>query len=251
MQKALITGGTTGIGYELAKLMAQHNHDLILVARDNNQLANVKQEIVSSCKVKVKTYVIDLSQTGSAKKLYEECKNEGVEILVNNAGIGLKGNFFDDDLVRNTAMAHLNMLSLMELTHLFGNHFIKQKKGRILNIASIAAFLPGPKQPVYYASKAFVRSFSRALAYNLRGSGVTVTVLHPGATKTNFFKNADAPLFKGGASPRAVAELGYKAMMAGKVEVTHGLLNRLLTSILVRIVPYKIQPLIVDKASEV
>lgn len=251
MQKALITGGTTGIGYELALVMAGRGHDLILAARDKDQLLAVKSEIESKYGVLVKACNVDLSQSGSAQKLYEMCKNDGVEVLVNNAGVGLKGDFFSDDLTKNTAMAHLNMISLMELTHYFGNDFIKHKKGRILNTASIVAFFPGPKQPVYYASKAFVRSFSRALAYNLAGSGVTVTALHPGITKTNFFKSANAAFIKGGASAASVAELGYKAMMAGKIEVTHGLRNKILTNVFVRLVPYRLQTRIIDRASEV
>lgn len=251
MQKALITGGTTGIGYELALVMAGHGHDLILAARDKNQLIAVKNEIENKYNVQVKVCDIDLSQPGSAQKLYKLCKNDSVEILVNNAGVGLKGNFFADDLAKNNAMTQLNMISLMELTHYFGNDLIKQKKGRILNTASIVAFFPGPKQPVYYASKAFVRSFSRALAYNLSGTGVTVTALHPGVTKTNFFKSANAAFFKGGASAKSVAELGYKAMMAGDIEVTHGLRNKFLTNVFVRIIPYRLQTRIVDRSSEV
>ncbi len=251
IQKALITGGTTGIGYELAKIMAQHGHDLILVARNRDQLIAVKKEIESQYDISVLTYAIDLAKPESAKQLYDSFKNNKVEILVNNAGVGLKGNFFSDDLKRNSAMAHLNMNSLMELTYYFGNDFIAQKSGRILNTASIVSFFPGPKQPVYYASKAFVRSFSRALAYNLKGTGVTVTALHPGVTKTNFFKNADAAFFEGGASAKSVAELGYKAMMAGKIEVTHGFWNKFLTNVFVRITPNRLQPLIVDKSSEV
>lgn len=251
MQKTLITGGTIGIGYELALVMARYGHDLILVARNKDQLSAVKKEIESKYGVGVKICDVDLSQPGSAKVLYDKCRSDGVEILVNNAGIGLKGNFFGDDLAKNTAMAHLNMISLMELTHYFGNDFIKHKKGRILNTASIVAFFPGPKQPVYYASKAFVRSFSRALAYNLAGTGVTVTALHPGITKTNFFKSANASFIKSGASAQSVAELGYKAMMAGKIEVTHGLRNKLLTNVFVRIVPYALQTRIIGRVSEV
>lgn len=251
MQKALITGGTTGIGYELAKVMAAHSHDLVLAARDEARLAIVKQEIESNYNIVVKVCAIDLAQPGSAKELYDKCKNDGIEIVVNNAGVGLKGDFFGDDLDKNTAMAHLNMISLIELTHYFGNDFIRRKRGRILNVASIVAFFPGPKQPVYYASKAFVRSLSRALAYNLAGSGVTVTALHPGITKTNFFNSANASFIKGGASAESVAQLGYKAMMAGKTEVTHGFRNKLLTNVFARIIPYGVQPRIIDRSSEV
>lgn len=251
MEKALITGASSGIGYELAKIMAKNQHDLVLVSRDLKRLKEVQKEIIDAYGVNVRVEMADLSVAGSAKKLHDALKGEGIEILVNNAGVGLKGNFFDDDLQDNQAMAYLNMNSLMDMTYYFGKDLVANKKGRILNTASIVAFFPGPKQPIYYASKSFVRSFSRALAYNLRDSGVTVTALHPGVTRTNFFNIAHASSIKGGASPQSVAELGYKAMMSGKIEVTHGLWNKFLTNIFVRITPYRLQPQIVDKASDV
>lgn len=251
MQKALITGGSSGIGFEIAKVMAENGHDIVLAARDITQLNTAKEHILSQHKVEVKVVQSDLSQPGAAKKLYEAVKNDNIEILVNNAGVGLKGTFFGDDLGRTQQMMQLNMTSLMDLSYYFGNDFLKKNRGRILNVASIASFFPGPKQPVYFATKAFVRSFSRALAYNLRNSEVTVTALHPGVTKTNFFVAANAKDFKGGVSARSVALLGYRAMMAGKIEVTHGIWNKFLTNIFVRITPYKLQTKIVDKASEV
>ena len=201
--------------------------------------------------MEVSIYAVDLSKAGSAKKIYESTKNEGIGILVNCAGVGLKGNFFNDDQERTSQMAHLNMVSLMELTQLFGSDFILKKSGKILNIASITAFFPGPKQPVYYATKSFVRSLSRALSYNLRGTGVTLTTLHPGVTKTNFFASSNAKDFKGGASARSVAELGYRAMMKGRIEVTHGIWNKFLTNVFVRLVPYRFHAPVVDRASEV
>jgi short-subunit dehydrogenase len=251
MQKALITGGTSGIGYELAKIMASQGHDLVLVSRDMTKLVAVKQELEKEHSVDVAVYEADLSVAGAAIKLYPKLKDLNIGILVNNAGAGLKGDFFSDKLEDNQSIARLNMNSLMDMTYYFGNDMIKQKTGRILNIASIVAFFPGPKQPVYYATKAFVRSFSRALAYNLRGSGVTVTALHPGVTKTNFFASAKAGSFTQGASPHSVAQLGYKAMMAGKIEATHGFGNKLLTNVFARFTPYRLQSVIVDRVSEV
>ena len=181
----------------------------------------------------------------------KKIKGLDIGILVNNAGAGLKGNFFDDKLEDNQSIAYLNMNSLMDMTYYFGNDLIKKNEGKILNIASIVAFFPGPKQPVYYATKSFVRSFSRALAYNLRGTDVTVTALHPGVTKTNFFDSAKAGSINQGATAYSVALLGYNAMMAGKIEVTHGLSNKLLTNVFARFIPYRLQPAIVDKVSEV
>jgi len=251
MQKALITGASSGIGKELALIMAEAGHDLVLVARSKTELNKVKELIQKTADIKISIYTSDLSVPGSAKQLYEQTKKENIEILVNNAGVGLKGDFFNDDSARTTQMAHLNMISLMELAQLFGKDFVKMNNGKILNIGSITAFFPGPKQPVYYATKAFVRSLTRALAYNLRDSNVTVTALHPGVTKTHFFSASNAAQFTGGSSAKSVAQLGYKAMMDGKIEVTHGFSNKLLTNIFVRVIPYRYQTYIVDRASEV
>lgn len=250
MQKALITGASGGIGYELAVVMAKNGHDLVLVARNIKKLNTVKKEFEEKYKVSVKVYETDLSVVGSALAAHKALKNDEIEILVNNAGVGLKGNFFDDDLAATQQMAYLNMNSLMDLTYYFGNDFRAKGTGKILNIGSIVSFFPGPKQPVYYASKAFVRSFSRALAYNLQGSGVSVTALYPGVTKTNFFNAAKASSMTGGASAQSVAELGYKAMMEGRTEVTHGFKNKIITNVLSKIVPARLQPKIIDKVSE-
>lgn len=252
MQKALITGASSGIGKQLCFVMAEAGHDLVLVARSKDELNKVKKEIEAKHKdCKIAIYTADLSLAHSADTLYKAVKNENIEILINNAGVGLKGDFFHDDHERTTRLAQLNMVSLMELCQLFGKDFVSKGSGKILNVGSIVAFFPGPKQPVYYASKAFVRSLSRALSYNLRGTRVTVTSLHPGVTKTDFFNASNASGFKGGASARSVAELGYKAMMAGKIEVTHGLWNKFLTNVFIRIVPSRLQAAIVDRASEV
>lgn len=251
MQKALITGASSGIGKELAYVMASKGHDLVLVARNLKELNAISTDIQATTSSHVDVIALDLSVAGSAKKLYDQTKKEKIQILVNNAGVGLRGDFFNDDAARTTAMAQLNMISLMELSQLYGKDFVKRGTGRILNVASITAFFPGPKQPVYYATKAFVRSLSRALAFNLRGTGVTVTALHPGVTKTQFFASSNAAGFTAGASASSVARLGYKAMMAGKIEVTHGLRNKLLTSVFARIIPYRFQAAIVDSASEV
>ena len=249
--KALITGGTSGIGLALAEVMAEHGHDLVLAARSAGTLNEVAQKLSDRYKVKVSTYEIDLSTPGSAKQLHKQTKNEGIDILVNNAGVGYVANFFEGDIERNKSMSHLNMVTVMELCHYFGKDFKEKDSGKILNIASTASFLPGPAQPVYYASKAFVRSLSRTLAHNLRNTKVSVTVLHPGVTKTHFFDEADAPKQSKGANPRDVATVGYDAMMRGQVEITHGFWNKILTNVFVRLVPYRLQAPIVDKLSEV
>jgi len=251
MNKTLITGASSGIGLEFAQLMANKGHDLVLVARDQKQLKQVQSDLRKTSDVEVTIIAKDLSQPNAAKELHESLKHHAIDIVINNAGIGLKGDFFHTDLQTNQTLAYLNMNTLMDMTHYFGNDMIRRKEGRILNIASIASFFPGPHQPVYYATKAFVRSFTRALAYNLRDSGVTATVLHPGPTKTNFFKNAKAGFFTSGASAKSVAALGYKAMMAGKIEVTHGFSNKLLATVFVRFVPYRLQTALVARGSKV
>lgn len=230
--------------------MAKKGHDLILVSRDLKQLKVVQKELEKTGVV-VEVIAKDLSKPGAAKSLHEATKDHRIDILINNAGVGLLGDFFTDDLAANQTMAYLNMNALMDMTHYFGNDMIKRGQGKILNTASIVSFFPVPHQPVYYATKALVRSLTRALAYNLRGSGVTVTALHPGTTKTNFFKNAKASFFTTGASPADVAATGYKAMMAGKIEVTHGFSNKLLTNVFARLLPYRWQTAIVARASKV
>lgn len=251
MQKILITGGSGGIGYALARVAAAHGHDIVLAARTVEQLKRAQAELRKDYEVHVGIVQTDLSQPGSAKKLYDTLKKDNVEILVNNAGVGLVGDFFKEDVADHARMIQLNIQSLMELTHYFGNDFIKKKKGRILNVASVAAFVPGPKQPVYYASKAFVRSFSRALTYTMAPHGVSVTVLNPGATKTNFFVQAKAGSMDRGVSADAVAEAAYAAMMSGKAEITYGFTNRILTNVLVKVVPYRWHALLVDKGAKV
>ena len=248
---ALITGASSGIGRELALVIAEHGHDLVLVARNRAALYTLARDIESQYHVSVTSHTADLAQPGATEKLYAATKDMGISILVNNAGVGLVGDFFHDDPQQTLAMAQLNMISLMQLCQLYGRDFIDHKRGKILNVSSVVSFIPGPNQPVYYASKAFVRSLTRSLAYNVRGSGVTVTALHPGVTRTNFFTAAHASSFSGGASPRSVAELGYRAMMHGDIEATHGFANKLLVNILVRLVPYRLHAPIIDRATDV
>ncbi len=251
MQKALITGASSGIGLELANLMASKGHDLVLNSRSKKELDEIAKTLEEQYGVAVDIYPADLSKPRSAQKLHTDLKDKNIRILVNNAGFGYVGDFLEGSLETYQNMMHLNMQSLTELCYLFGKDFKKQGGGKILNTASVASFFPGPKQPVYYATKAYVRSLSRALAHSMKPYGVTVTALHPGATKTSFFKEANAPQHSQGADPKDVAQLGYDAMMSGKVEVTHGFSNKLLTNLFVRFLPYRIQATLVDKASDI
>ena len=155
--------------------------------------------------------------------------------------MGYVEDFLSSDLSRNLDMMQLNMNSLVELSHMFGGYFAANDGGRILNVASVASFVPGPNQPVYYASKAFVRSFSRALSEKLKDRDISVTVLNPGATKTDFFKSAEAGFYTQGVSAESVAKDGYKAMMEGRPEITSGMSNKILASVVSRLIPYNLQ----------
>ncbi len=235
MQYALITGASSGIGLELAKVMAAKGHNLILVARRLNLLQELKATLEKKYGVSVQIRVADLSAFGEVQALHEFCKqNEWqVEYLINNAGYGDYGKFDADKIQIYQNMLQLNVVALTELTALFVNDMKQRRSGRIMNVGSIAAFQPGPNLAVYAASKAYVMHFTEALNYELRGTGVTATVLNPGVTETGFVSRANmenaANLKNGGLMDAAtVAKLGYKSMMAGKLNVIPGWKNRLL-----------------------
>jgi short-subunit dehydrogenase len=253
---ALITGASGGIGYELAKLLARDCGVLVLVARSRDRLLEVKRELEGGFPVSVKIIVKDLSLPDAAEEIYRELESENirVEILVNNAGIGWWGAFVSADWKRQADTIMINMLALTHLTRLFAPGMVSQGAGKILNVASTAAFQPGPLMAVYYASKAYVLSFSEALAFELRGTGVSVTALCPGATTTGFQRAAameHIALFKmrQPASAADVARYGYDAMMKGKIVAIHGLLNRIV-AFSVRFLPRKLLPSIMRRLHE-
>ncbi len=228
----LITGATRGIGYELSKVFAEKGFNLVLVARDKDRLLDCKKEF-EKIGVKVKLIVKDLSVMDSAKEIYDELKKEKVSVnfLVNNAGFGDYGFFYENNIDTELSMIDVNITALTYLTQLFLRDMIKNKSGKILNVASVAAYLPGPKMAVYYATKAYVLSFSEALSNELKGTGVTVTALCPGPTKTEFAKRANfsnVTLFnKFAMDARSVAVIGYEGMMKGKSVVIAGFANNL------------------------
>ncbi len=235
METALITGASSGIGLELAKIFAAHNYNLILVARREERLREIAQELTSQ-DVQVHIIPSDLSEVDASQKLFDETQKRGlpVDILVNNAGFGLEGSFLETDWEKEDEMICLNILTLTGLTKYFMHHMVEQGKGKILNVASTAAFLPGPFMSVYYASKAYVLSFSKALAYELKDTNVTVSVLCPGPTKTEFQDRAgvqNSALFSGKRMPvstaREVAQAGFNGLMKGKTVIIPGLLNRI------------------------
>ncbi len=235
MNYTLITGASSGIGMELARVFAKNNHHLILVARSEDKLLALKKEIENDSEVVAEVIPIDLSIPDSAEKLFEQIKHKNLQVdtLVNNAGFGDHGLFSKSDPKRNDEMIVLNVLTLTKLTRLFMTDMIRLKNGRILNVASTAAFQPGPLMSVYYATKAYVLSFTEALHEELRDTGVTVTALCPGPTQSGFQATAnmaDVPLFEAMAVPTSldVAEYAYDALMNNKVVAIHGVLNGIL-----------------------
>src|ERR1700751_2189548 len=231
MPTVLITGASGGIGYELAKLFARDRHNLILVDRSADKLAQVAHELQAHS-ITVKTVALDLAQPPAAKFLFDQLQRENiaVDILINNAGFGAYGEFADMPEEEILGQISLNITALTELTRLFLPPMVSRHSGRIMNVASTAGFQPGPLMAVYYATKAYVISFSEAVASELQHSGVTVTCFCPGATHTGFARRAgteNSRLFKqlGGMSAEKVALDGYRAVMAGRRLAISGLHN--------------------------
>ena len=229
-QWVLITGASQGIGYEFTKLFAGDGYDLVLVARDAKRLEEVAKEMTQRHGVKARVLVKDLARPESAREIFDELQREkmDVSILVNNAGYGFADPFAEIDWQRHLDLMQVNMGTLVHLTHLFVKPMLARGEGRILNVASVASFMPGPYHAMYFASKAFVHSFAVALAQELAGSGVTVTTVYPGPTKSQFHKRAGMSVqddsFIMGADE--VARLGYRALLRGKPMVVTGRGNK-------------------------
>jgi uncharacterized protein len=232
---ALITGASQGIGYEFTKLFAVNGYNVILIARDEKRLQEVANEMASKYQVTAKMMPKDLAQSTAPREIFDALQKEEieVEVLINNAGFGFQGPFLEVELSKHLAMVQVNINALIELTHLFAKPMLQRKSGRILNVASTAAFQPGPFMAMYYASKAFVYSFSNALAREFRGTGVTVTTLSPGITRSQFHSRAHLKRDVGMVMMEAdeVARIGYEALMRGKPNVTAGFINKLSSSI--------------------
>ena len=232
---ALITGASGGIGYELAKLFARDKYNLVLVARNKEKLQQRAEELRKLGSPFVTVHWFDLAELDTPDKLFQrtERANIQVDILINNAGYGVRGPFAKTNLDDELEMMQLNMIALAHLTKLYLPQMIRRGHGRIMQVASTAAFQPGPFMAVYYASKAFVLSFSEALHEELIGTGVTCTALCPGATETDFAKRAktaNTKLFlRGTMDAKSVAEEGYKGLMSGKPLVITGTRNKLIT----------------------
>ena len=233
---ALITGASSGIGKEFAYIFARENHSLILVARSGDKLLEIKNDLESKYpEIKVTTISKDLAEQNSAQELYSEVKKLGlkIDILVNNAGFGDYGKFLETDIEKEKQMIDLNIKSLTEM--------LSKKSGKVLNVASTAAFLPGPLMAVYFATKAYALSFSEAVAEELSETGVTVTALCPGPTESHFQKTSNmnqSKIVKNRKLPTAkeVAEYGYKSLIKEKVVAVHGFSNKV-SVFLPRILP--------------
>jgi uncharacterized protein len=231
---ALVTGASSGIGLEICRALAEQGCDLILVARSEAKLTEFARELGGQHPINAKALAADLTQPGAAQQIYDRLTSQGTRIdaLVNNAGFGAHGAFAALPLQRQLDMIAVNITSLTALTRLFLPDMLTRRAGKILNVASTAAFQPGPNMAVYYASKSYVLSFSEALAEELTGSGVSVTCLCPGPTKTAFASGAEMEgslLFRLLPSDaRSVAHLGVDAMLAGKRLVVPGVLNKIM-----------------------
>ena len=226
---ALITGASAGIGRELAELFAADHVNLALLARDEARLNELAAALRSRHRIDTLVLAQDLARAGAAADVFRAVGARPIWALVNNAGFGAYGAFAGSDLRRQTDLLQVNMTALVELTHLFVQPMLARREGRVLNVASTAAFQPGPKVSVYYASKAFVYSFSYALADELEGTGVKVTTLCPGTTRTEFFERAGFSMKRPWPmmDARAVAEAGYHGLMKGSRVVIPGLANKI------------------------
>jgi short-subunit dehydrogenase len=229
MPTALITGSSGGIGLELARIFAREGHRLVLVARNQKRLEEIAQELRPA---EAQVLAIDLSLPGAPEEIHGKVPR--VDVLVNNAGFGVFGKFADKGLTEELNMMQLNMTALVALTRLYLPSMIAAGNGKIMNVASTAAFQPGPLMAIYFATKAFVLSFSEAIANELEGTGVTVSALCPGPTASDFQDRAkmqNSGLVKGRKlmDARTVAETGYRGLMAGKTIVIPGLGNKLMT----------------------
>ena len=253
---ALITGASSGIGLELARIFAREGHDLLITARRKERLNGLKKELEQEFGIEVNTFPVDLADIDSPQKLYDFTQKQSLSVhfLVNNAGVGDYGLFHKSDWNRQAAIIDLNIRALTHLTHLFLPSMVEKESAHILNIASTAAFQPGPFMSVYYASKNYVLAFGEAIANELQDTGVTVTTLCPGPTESEFQKLANMEKSKlfdrlPVATSKQVADYGYKTMLQGKRVAIYGALNRIAPKI-VSLFPRKFVTAVVRKIQE-
>ena len=219
---ALVTGASSGIGAEIARIHARKGGHLVLVARSESPLYQLKTELESAHGIKATVIVADLSERDAAAKVFAATEEAGIRVdfLINNAGFGGHGKFHERELAQDQAMMQVNMVTLTDLTHMYLQGMVARNEGRVLHVGSTAGFMPGPMQAVYYATKAYVLSFSQAIAQELAHTNVTSTVLCPGAVATGFVKAGNLEgidMWDKAATPQSVAQCGYDAMMKGKL----------------------------------
>ncbi len=232
---ALITGATSGFGWELCKLFANDNHNLILVARDKDKLLSCEQSLRKDFPdITIHHFSVDLAQQGAAGALYEKVDMHKLEVdfLINDAGVGDHGLFVENEMQKELDMINLNIVAVMELTKLFLREMVLRGQGKILQVSSIFGLVPAPRFAVYSATKAFVHFFTEALQEEIKDTGVTLTALYPGGSDTDFFRRANAeetvlyqniPLY----TPEEVAIAGYEGLMEGKRRVVPGIMNKI------------------------
>lgn len=253
---ALVTGASSGIGAELARILAEKGYDLILVARRKDRLDKLQKDLEKKHGVSIQVFALDLLRPQAIEKLYSAVreKNIAVDVLVNNAGFGMKGDVTDADPICLADMIQLNVTVLTLLSRYFGKDMQERGAGHILQISSVGAFQPSPYMSVYCATKAYVLSFGEAFSYELKPHGVHVTTVYPGVTETEFFDvaNFNPPSLarNTGMSARQVAEISLNALFAGKVSVIPGAMNKL-NSFLVGVLPRFLTTRVVGKMLKV
>ncbi|WP_055435222.1 SDR family NAD(P)-dependent oxidoreductase [Lacinutrix algicola] len=235
-QTAVVTGAASGLGYELMLLLVKDNYNLVLIDIDEVKLEDIKNQLQKTTSCNVEVMAVDLSKSNSAQIVFNTFKNVEIDVLVNCAGFGIYGSFVDNNWEQESAMLNLHIITITHLTKLVLQGMKDRDHGKILNVSSLAAFQPGPMMALYYASKSYLLSFSEAIANELKGTGVSVTVLCPGPTKTCFQEvvssaSSENKISFNMACPKAVAAYGYKAMLKGKVVAVPGNFNKFLANL--------------------
>lgn len=235
--KALVTGASSGIGEEIAKELGKRGYDIILVARNEEKL----KDVASKIKTNTRIITMDLSNKENCEKLYEETKNEDIDILINNAGFGVHGKFCDTDLAKEVQMIETNITAVHILMKLFLKDMVKKNSGYILNVASMAAFGPGPLMSAYYASKAYVYRLSQGVKTELKknNSNVKISVLCPGPVRTNFNKVAGVDFAAPSLSSEYVAKYAVKKMLKNKFTIVPGTFMKI-TRFFEKIMPHNL-----------
>ncbi|QQO09965.1 SDR family NAD(P)-dependent oxidoreductase [Breznakiella homolactica] len=237
MKYAMITGATGGIGYELARVFCREGCGVVIVSSDSERLENTKRKLEKEFGAAVTAYEQDLSLPGAAVSVYSRVKADGItpDVLVNNAGFGLAGAADNIDFEHEERMMVLNMISLSQLTRLALTDMYERRSGKILNVSSIGGFQPGPYTASYFAGKAFVTSYSRAVRFEARKKNIDVCILCPGATRTGFFRKEGTETPSNAMDPETTARYAYRQLMKNREFIIPGFLNRIMVQFPVRL----------------